>query len=405
MSKKIGERLIEKRLLTPAQLDKALKAQLIFGGHVGTSLIELGFVDEEVLSSTLAEIHRVDQATAEMLEQIEPSVLGLVGVKLVEKYKIVPLKVVESTLHLAVVDPRSIPTLSSVKAFKKIRKIVPWVAPEIRVLQAMEKYYGIPRRPRYLNICHELERGQPSEPSAADPIVVSEPSTVVSSPVAAEVAPRQTVNMEDIGEEYGYGRSWKEIAGEIFDGNAVSSSPGARRDTADAETGAVTTDGPVDLEEVGRRLSQAGSKDELAGAVFDYLARRTSGSILFSVQSEVARVWDWRGVALSRERIGSVRFPVTSGSIFTLLLGNEYYRGPVKDDAGCQLFYGSLQVDVPAEVLLLPVYLSDRLVAILYADGGKSGTIRGRIDDYLRLANKLSLAFKMIILKGKIISS
>jgi hypothetical protein len=59
VSKRLGERLTDHGEITRAQLDKALKAQLICGGHLGTNLIELGFVDERTLVRTLAEIYRV----------------------------------------------------------------------------------------------------------------------------------------------------------------------------------------------------------------------------------------------------------------------------------------------------------------------------------------------------------
>ena len=49
MRRKVGEALIEKGLITPAQLEIALRNQLILGGHLGTCLLELGFVEEERL--------------------------------------------------------------------------------------------------------------------------------------------------------------------------------------------------------------------------------------------------------------------------------------------------------------------------------------------------------------------
>jgi hypothetical protein len=42
---KLGEILIRDGVLTKRQLDIALKAQLLVGGHLGTNLIELGYVD------------------------------------------------------------------------------------------------------------------------------------------------------------------------------------------------------------------------------------------------------------------------------------------------------------------------------------------------------------------------
>ena len=54
MSKQIGEALIEKGLLSRGQLEHALRLQLIFGGHLGTCLVELGYVGESALPFCVA---------------------------------------------------------------------------------------------------------------------------------------------------------------------------------------------------------------------------------------------------------------------------------------------------------------------------------------------------------------
>jgi len=54
MAIKLGELLLNEKLISPEQLDEALKIQMIFGIKLGSSLIELGFIDEENLSIVLA---------------------------------------------------------------------------------------------------------------------------------------------------------------------------------------------------------------------------------------------------------------------------------------------------------------------------------------------------------------
>jgi hypothetical protein len=53
-------------------------------------------------------------------------------------------------------------------------------------------------------------------------------------------------------------------------------------------------------------------------------------------------------------------------------------------------------------MLLWPVHVEDRLVAIFYGDGGPSGEIEGEPADFRRLMRKLALSLKLIILKNKI---
>ena len=46
MARKIGELLVSEGLLTRKQLEEALKCQVIFGGRLGTNLVEMGIIEE-----------------------------------------------------------------------------------------------------------------------------------------------------------------------------------------------------------------------------------------------------------------------------------------------------------------------------------------------------------------------
>ena len=46
MSIKLGELLLQHKLITQHQLQEALHAQTIFGGKLGTNLVELGYINE-----------------------------------------------------------------------------------------------------------------------------------------------------------------------------------------------------------------------------------------------------------------------------------------------------------------------------------------------------------------------
>ena len=49
MTIKLGELLLNEKLISPEQLDEALKSQTIFGIKLGSALIELGFITDEQL--------------------------------------------------------------------------------------------------------------------------------------------------------------------------------------------------------------------------------------------------------------------------------------------------------------------------------------------------------------------
>ncbi len=222
---RIGEALLEKGLITPEQLSMALRDQEILGGHLGTCLIELGFVSEEALGQTLGELQNMRYASWADLSAAPEDAIDSVPRDLVEKYRVVPILLEDRTLHVATVAPRTLSALSTATG----KRIVPWVAPEIRILQAMEMHYSIPLQPRYIKLRNQLDAGGrqialADEPGKSDGenSCPGDAATTVVDDTPWLSAP----DGEDAGgaADFGYGKSWREIAESIDD--SPNASPG-----------------------------------------------------------------------------------------------------------------------------------------------------------------------------------
>jgi hypothetical protein len=393
MVKRIGDLLVERGLLTPLELERALKAQLIFGGHLGTCLIELGFIDERTFGQALADLHGLRYATPELLNGIPPEVIERFPHEMAEKYRGVPIGGVEKkTLELAVVDPKSLDGLSKLTGCK----ILPHVAPEFRIAEALETYYGIQRSARCVRLCDRLlreERFPTRHPRGSE---IAAPSVFHTATMGGN-----TATPEELGAEFGYGKSWRDLADDLFrfeerddhDAEDAAASAAAAAESQAAAPGSGT---------VFERMSRADDRDQLARIVLGHAAANMERALLFSVKADTAAPWDWIGLDLPRAQTRSLRFPVTGTSIFSLMLGDGFYRGPVPAEPHHRFVYEALRTDVPREVLLLPVYLNDRLVAIVHGDGGFTGRIRGETESYVVLARRLGLALSMLVLKQKI---
>ena len=122
-------------------------------------------------------------------------------------------------------------------------------------------------------------------------------------------------------------------------------------------------------------------------------------AILFDVEGEAAQVHGWRGNELRPYRMKDLTIQVNPESIFALVLEDAYYRGPVPRDKLCDSFYRQVGIDVPREIIILPVYGEGRLEAVFYGDGGTSGQIDGETDTYLMLSEIIALAMKMLSCK------
>lgn len=75
---KLGELLVQEKVITPHQLEEALKYQVIFGGKLGTNLIELDFVKEDDIAKTLSKMLRVPLVNGDELNDIPLEIINLI---------------------------------------------------------------------------------------------------------------------------------------------------------------------------------------------------------------------------------------------------------------------------------------------------------------------------------------
>src|SRR5512139_690481 len=142
MPTQIGELLVKENLITTDQLEVALKHQRQNGGRLGSILINLGYVEDDDITSLLSRKYGVPSINLAYFE-IDPSVIKLIPVDVAQKYMVVPLNRVGSTLTVASADPTNVFAMDDIK-FMTGFNVEPVVASETSITEALEKYYGTP---------------------------------------------------------------------------------------------------------------------------------------------------------------------------------------------------------------------------------------------------------------------
>jgi hypothetical protein len=408
MAKRIGEILVEKGVITAEQLRVALRLQLSCGGHLGTCLIELQYLDEEGLGQVLAEIHRVNYATPERFLNVAPSVLECIPTQFVERRRVVPIQDEGGALHVAMANPSDLDALDELE-FMTGRKIRPWVAPEVRIVQAMERYYGIPRGRRFIWLSSNAQDRRPDRPAPFNrvgevptiPLAIDPNRRAPMPSLAARTT--ETVPSEApapaLLPALGADAEWTNIGRELFQAPS-GSEPGAHTGMQEATVEEVEL--LREFERISEVLCSAAGPSDVARAVLECAARGMSRCILFVVRNLEARIWDWRGAGLDPKVVARARFPVNAEGVFELLAGSEWYRGVIPHEPSQIQFYRGLDLAVPTEALMVPVYFEERLTAILYGDGGDLGKVVGTTDLYRRLASKMGLALTALAIKRKL---
>src|SRR3989454_7897114 len=100
MAKEIGDILVEKKLVTEEELQRALAEQEKTGEFLGSALIRMGCISEEQLLQSLSEQLNIPFTNLKHLT-IDRAVIQRVPARLVEHYKVMPIRWERDVLTIA----------------------------------------------------------------------------------------------------------------------------------------------------------------------------------------------------------------------------------------------------------------------------------------------------------------
>jgi type IV pilus assembly protein PilB len=140
MSQRIGDLLVREKVISPAQLEQALKVQKETGSRLGSILVKLGFLSDEEVTNFLSRQYGVPAINLAYFE-IDPTVVKLIPYDTAKRYQILPLSRVGASLTIAMVDPTNVFAMDDIK-FMTGFNIEPVVASESSILEGIEKSYS-----------------------------------------------------------------------------------------------------------------------------------------------------------------------------------------------------------------------------------------------------------------------
>ena len=140
MLSQIGELLLQENVITADQLEAAREHQQTHGGRLDSVLINLGFVQDDDVTSVLSKKYGVPSINLSFFE-INEAAIKLIPSDVAQKYMIIPLSRVGSTLTIATSDPTNVFVMDDIK-FMTGFNVEPVLASEGAIFEAIEKYYG-----------------------------------------------------------------------------------------------------------------------------------------------------------------------------------------------------------------------------------------------------------------------
>jgi len=429
MQLRLGEILVQEGSCSSAVVNEALKNQAIFGGRLGTNLLELGAVGEEVLAFALGKRTGAPALYGDLPP--DPKALKLLDRRLAERWDVVPYLLADRRLAVLARDPCDLQMLDEV-AFATGKNVHAFVVPEARLWRTLNRFYGLDREHRGLDMgrramtpppmaairpgaeadlideaeFHDLY-GQtgftatpipgaltvvPSQaPGPASAPAAATPAPALASAPPAPATPTRTppplldgdvppLSLEVLEELTSHAGHQPPASLEL---PALLQARPAGREAAEPSA--------LSFADAVRFLEGVDERDTIARTVLRYARSRFERAVILTVHHGEAHGWTGLGGALTPAAIHRLRLPLgVPGVVDTVVSSRAPFIGPLpKTWSNIRLLKG-LGGGVPKSALLVPVVALGRVVNVIYADAG-----RGRLVDASDLGELLILAARI----------
>jgi hypothetical protein len=415
---RIGELLVAEGVLSEVAVQSALGFQRHTGEpfRLGTILLDRDLLGEESLMRALSAIHRCDYVAWSDILQAPPKVVRLLPERTAVRLGAIPYGLEGRGLRVAFKNPSNLAAVDEVSAVTS-RPVVPAVISEVRLVQALNLFYGRQVPIEFRNVLLKLERNEerrlyrtratvradvpaPSSlveapervrpipiegdhpaPEASVPVPPAEaaaPGTGVSYTAPFASAEMPTSDLADAGDFLpGYApprrvvtpeeqaqRMWKDPKAAVEAIEIDERAAGALWTTAPGKEPAPAAPAPAPP-----TVERSTARDQVADSTLDELAQTFPRVLLLTSAHESVQGWTGRGGGLTREALAHVRIPWGEPSIFAFVkLSGMPHKGPLSRILMPPVLAGMLGPRAIASCAVFPVRIKDRLVAFLYAD-------------------------------------
>src|SRR6267378_1065037 len=386
---KIGELLMSAGHLTPDGLEEALDWQVLYGGRLGTNLLELKLVEEEQLARALGKQLGAEVAWGDL--SVDPALVSAIPKHIADRQEMVPWKLEKRRLKVLCCEIK----LSELDqlSYKPGRTCVPVIAPEFRIYQLLRANYQATRQMRALDFGVVPEEGRSRRRKRMEekakaieqmPELIDESAfnelynQVVQGRTGPILPPVQQAAAAQIAEP-------EEPPLRKVTWDDVPAPPPPARDES-----------PLDFKHALQALEGVSDRDAIAHIVLRASRSKAARALLLQVQGGVALGWD--GLGEGTENARQVALPLSSESAFSLVVRTRsHYMGPLQKTPANIRFLAMLGKKVPLSSLIFPVLHKGRVSYMLYLDNGHRQQAPTDVGEMLILSQRISQTVEALV--------
>jgi len=373
---KLGEMLVRDGRLSEPQLVAALGFQARDGARLGTILVEHGFIDLEALTVYLGLELGIPIATGAMLERAKRAAVRLLAPAQAFKHKCVPLVVQDRQLIAAIEDPHDFATLEALGATTGYR-VLPRVAPELRIYYYIERYYGVARPARFVKFGDSprgdeaaIDAGLPAPPLPGLP-------PVPAAPIAAP-GPRPRLRSMKLAKLFDDSEALELEAADLIDSLDADATAAAEATTTAIQlrpsipipviAAPALAPSPLSADVALRELARAANRNRIVEILLGYAAATFDATVVFAVRDNFAFGWRAIGELPGHASVENVLIPLEAPSVVQAAIAAEggVFHGPLAPSTVNSYLYKVLGCAEPALVTAGAITIGKRVVNVLY---------------------------------------
>lgn len=119
--KSLGTLLVENRVVTEKQLERALQRQRERGGLLGDILIDMGFASEKAVLDALAKQLNIEHVSPDSVTHIDVGLMRMIPERVARQYMVVPLAAHDNVIDVAMANPFDIIAIDDLRALTQHR--------------------------------------------------------------------------------------------------------------------------------------------------------------------------------------------------------------------------------------------------------------------------------------------
>jgi hypothetical protein len=383
------EAMLEQRgIATPREMSEAIARCQLHGGDLTTSLLQFVNADEALLSAALSECYGLAAATVGLLPAPDDAALRSLPRDVAERYCCFPLEAGPGRLVLAVAHPLEAALHDELGLTLGV-VIEQRVALEVRIRQALSRFYGLPLSARNQRGISRLE-GDVEAVGHETPLGLWSDTQLSNLPrTPSDLPPGQrdsqrppSVRPRTRSEAPRFG------SGAPLPGSATRGTSRRR--------------GPLSLALAREELGRAPSRNEVLDIFFNFASQYFEYSALFAVHNALAEGLDAWGKGADRDTVLGIGVPLDLPSSLSEAAESCKVRLTRLGKEGIdRTLMADLQRQFNAKALVLPVSLRGRCAVLLYADNGEADVVEREVADVIAIAGDVANALGRIILQRK----